>query len=57
MVVDVGGGTGSQSLTLAQNYKHIRFIVQDREMVILDAVTVSYLPFIFHLVVELKILT
>ncbi|TFY78717.1 hypothetical protein EWM64_g5297 [Hericium alpestre] len=30
LVVDVGGGVGSQSLTLAQNHPHLQFIVEDR---------------------------
>ncbi|KAA1470803.1 S-adenosyl-L-methionine-dependent methyltransferase [Dentipellis sp. KUC8613] len=37
LVVDVGGGVGSQSLTLAQNFPHLRFIVQDRPAVIVES--------------------
>jgi len=37
IVVDVGGGIGAQSMTLAQNYSHLRFAVQDREQVAKDA--------------------
>ena len=41
IVVDVGGGIGGQSMTLAQNFSHLRFVVQDREAVIKkDAVQV-----------------
>jgi hypothetical protein len=40
LVVDVGGGIGSQSMTLAQNYSHLRFVIQDREPVLKDAVMV-----------------
>ncbi|EKM58628.1 uncharacterized protein PHACADRAFT_253095 [Phanerochaete carnosa HHB-10118-sp] len=38
VVVDVGGGIGSQSMTLAQNHSHLRFVVQDRDPVVKDAV-------------------
>ncbi|KAI0245830.1 S-adenosyl-L-methionine-dependent methyltransferase [Lactifluus subvellereus] len=38
LVVDVGGGVGSQSLTLATHHSHLRFIVQDREAVVGDAI-------------------
>ncbi|KAI9450109.1 S-adenosyl-L-methionine-dependent methyltransferase [Lactarius psammicola] len=37
LVVDVGGGVGSQSLTLARRHPNLRFVVQDREAVIGDA--------------------
>jgi hypothetical protein len=40
LVVDVGGGVGSQSLTLATHFPHLRFVVQDREAVVADAVEV-----------------
>ena len=40
LVVDVGGGIGAQSMTLAKNIEHLRFIVQDREPVLKDAVGV-----------------
>ncbi|KAI0049516.1 S-adenosyl-L-methionine-dependent methyltransferase [Auriscalpium vulgare] len=34
LVVDVGGGIGAHSLTLAKNHPHLKFIVQDREAVV-----------------------
>ncbi|KAH9167779.1 S-adenosyl-L-methionine-dependent methyltransferase [Lactarius sanguifluus] len=37
LVVDVGGGVGSQSLTLARRHPDLRFVVQDREAVLGDA--------------------
>ena len=37
VVVDVGGGIGSQTLTLAKTFDHLKFVVQDRESVIADA--------------------
>ena len=40
LVVDVGGGVGAQSLTLAQHYPHLRFVIQDRESVLGDAIDV-----------------
>ena len=40
LVVDVGGGVGKQSLTLATHQPHLRFVVQDRESVVGDAVEV-----------------
>ena len=36
-MVDVGGGVGSQSLTLARHHPNLRIVVQDREAVIGDA--------------------
>jgi len=44
LVVDVGGGVGSQSLTLATHHAHLRFVVQDLESVVDDAVGVCGLP-------------
>ncbi|KAH9990787.1 S-adenosyl-L-methionine-dependent methyltransferase [Russula vinacea] len=38
LVVDVGGGVGSQSLMLAQHHPQLRFVVQDRESVLGDAI-------------------
>jgi len=38
LVVDVGGGVGSQSLVLALHHPHLRFIIQDRQGVVGDAV-------------------
>ena len=43
VVVDVGGGIGSQSMTLAQNHSHLRLVVQDREPVVKDAIQVCSL--------------
>ena len=40
LVVDVGGGVGSQSLTLASHHPQLRFVVQDRESVVGDAIVV-----------------
>ncbi|KAH9012304.1 S-adenosyl-L-methionine-dependent methyltransferase [Lactarius hengduanensis] len=37
LVVDVGGGVGQQSLTLARCHPDLRFVVQDREAVLGDA--------------------
>ncbi|KAH8978096.1 O-methyltransferase [Lactarius hatsudake] len=37
LVVDVGGGVGSQSLALARRHPDLRFVVQDREAVLGDA--------------------
>ncbi|KAI0318073.1 S-adenosyl-L-methionine-dependent methyltransferase [Amylostereum chailletii] len=37
IVVDVGGGIGGQSMTLAQNHSQLKFVVQDREPVVRDA--------------------
>ncbi|KAH9971123.1 S-adenosyl-L-methionine-dependent methyltransferase [Lactifluus volemus] len=38
LIVDIGGGVGSQSLTLATHHSHLRFLIQDREPVIRDAI-------------------
>lgn len=40
LVVDVGGGVGAQSLTLAQKFPHLRFAIQDREQITKDGATV-----------------
>jgi tRNA G46 methylase TrmB len=40
LIVDVGGGIGSHSLALAKNHPHLRFVVQDREQVVQEAVEV-----------------
>ena len=40
LVVDIGGGVGSQSLTLATHQPHLRLVVQDRGSVVGDAVEV-----------------
>lgn len=38
LIVDVGGGNGSQSLILARNFPDLRIIVQDRESLASSAV-------------------
>ena len=43
LVVDVGGGVGSQSLTIATHQSHLRFVIQDRDAVVGDAVEVHTL--------------
>lgn len=43
VIVDAGGRIGAQSMTLARNYSHLRFVVQDREQVVKDAVQVRLL--------------
>jgi tRNA G46 methylase TrmB len=40
LVVDVGGGIGVQSLTLAKHNPHLRFVVQDLESVTGNAIEV-----------------
>jgi ubiquinone/menaquinone biosynthesis C-methylase UbiE len=40
LVVDVGGGVGSQSFTLAKHHPQLRLVVQDRESVVGDAIEV-----------------
>lgn len=40
LVVDVGGGIGAQSMTIAKKFPHLRIIVQDREQTVKDAVSV-----------------
>ena len=37
VIVDVGGGVGSQTLTLAKTFDHLKFVVQDRPSVIEEA--------------------
>ena len=43
LIVDIGGGIGSKSLVLAQHHSQLRFVVQDREPVVRDAVEVCVL--------------
>jgi tRNA G46 methylase TrmB len=43
LVVDVGGGVGAQSHALAKHHPQLRFIVQDRESVVGDAIDVNRL--------------
>jgi hypothetical protein len=40
LVVDTGGSVGAQSLTLAKHHPLLRFIIQDRESVVGDAIDV-----------------
>jgi ubiquinone/menaquinone biosynthesis C-methylase UbiE len=42
LVVDVGGGVGSQTLTLAKKYPHLAFVIQDTEATRPNAVKVSF---------------
>lgn len=41
VVVDVGGGVGSSTMMYARKYKHLKYVVQDRDMVITQAQNVS----------------
>ena len=43
IVVDVGGGVGAQSLTLATHHPQLRFVVQDLESVVPEGVDVRAL--------------
>jgi len=43
IVVDVGGGVGAQSLTLATHHPQLRFVVQDLESVVPEGVDVCAL--------------
>lgn len=43
MVVDVGGGLGAPAMVLARNHPHLHLIVQDREIVVVQAIEVSCL--------------
>ena len=42
-MVDVGGGVGTQSLQLAHHHPQLRFVIQDRESVVGDAIEVCAL--------------
>lgn len=48
VIVDVGGGLGSQSMTLAQTFPHLRFIIQDREPVLKDTAVVRIAMLYYH---------
>ncbi|TFY59839.1 hypothetical protein EVG20_g7638 [Dentipellis fragilis] len=39
LVVDVGGGVGSQCLTLAENFSHLQFVIQDRPAITLKVLS------------------
>lgn len=41
VVVDVGGGIGSMTMALAQKYKHLKYVVEDRPAVVSEADGVS----------------
>jgi hypothetical protein len=43
IIVDVGGGVGSQSMALAQHFSHLHFVLEDRQSVLNDAILVRYL--------------
>lgn len=45
VVVDVGGGIGSTSMLLANAFKHLRFVVQDRDPVVEMGLAVRPLSF------------
>jgi len=42
LVVDVGGGTGSLSLTLFNSFSHLRYVVQDLDKQIVEARKVQH---------------
>ena len=48
LVVDVGGGVGAQSFTLSKHHPLLRFVVQDRESVVCDAIEVCATNQITH---------
>ena len=52
VVVDVGGGIGSTSMLLANAFKHLRFVIQDRDPVVemgLAVCLLSFTPFALEL--------
>ncbi len=55
LVVDVGGGVGTASLSLAKEFPHLKFIIQDCQAVADDGVevrcafTILYGPAVTHL--------
>jgi tRNA G46 methylase TrmB len=52
LVVDVGGGVGAQSFTLAKHHPQLRFVIQDRESVVGDAIEVCATNQITHQKIE-----
>ena len=40
LIVDVGGGIGTQTMVLAKSFPQLKFIVQDREAVVPDGIKV-----------------
>jgi hypothetical protein len=55
LVVDVGGGVGIASLSLAKEFPHLKFVIQDRQSVadagaeVRCAFTISNGPSVTHL--------
>jgi hypothetical protein len=48
LVVDVGGGVGAVTLTLAKSFPHLRYVVQDRPSVVPKGVKVCAIMFPFY---------
>ena len=44
LIVDVGGGIGSTSMTLAKAFPHLKFCIQDRPKTVELGMTVSNCP-------------
>lgn len=42
LVVDVGGGVGTQTMVLAKAFPQLKFVIQDREGVVPDGIKVSH---------------
>jgi len=40
VIVDVGGGTGRPTMTLARAFSHLKIVIQDRESVIREGIEV-----------------
>ena len=47
MLVDVGGGIGSQSILVAEAHPHIHVVVEDREQVVSTARSVRFSSFCY----------
>ena len=45
LIVDVGGGIGSTSMTLAKEFPHLRFCIQDRPKTVEHGITVGSFPY------------
>lgn len=52
VVVDVGGGVGSQSLLLAKAFDHLKLIVQDRPAVVTENAPGVSVIFLYHFCVQ-----